>query len=56
MQYMVDRFNMGLPPGLAYGIEPAVRQLERSFLRLPEVPLDLTLPETSSEGQGAPPR
>jgi Flp pilus assembly protein CpaB len=55
MQYMVDRFNIGLPPGLAYGIEPAVRELERSFLRLPEIPLDLTLP-TTSEGQESPPR
>jgi Flp pilus assembly protein CpaB len=36
LQYMVDRFNIGLPPGLAYGSEPAVRQLERTFLKLPE--------------------
>jgi Flp pilus assembly protein CpaB len=36
MQYMVDRFNIALPPGLAYGIEPAAVQLERSFLQLPE--------------------
>jgi hypothetical protein len=35
-QYMVDRFGLALPPGLAYGVEPAVRQLERSFLQLPE--------------------
>ena len=36
MQYMVDRFNIALPPGLAYGVEPAAQKLERSFLRLPE--------------------
>lgn len=36
LQYMVDRFNIALPPGLAYGVEPAARQLERSFLKLPE--------------------
>ena len=35
-QYMVDRFGLALPPGLAYGVEPAVRQLERSFLQLPD--------------------
>lgn len=36
LQYMVDRFNMALPPGLAFGPEPAAMDLERSFLRLPE--------------------
>jgi len=35
-QYMVDRFNLALPPGLAFGVEPPARQLERSFLKLPE--------------------
>jgi hypothetical protein len=35
LQYMIDRFNIGLPPGLPYGVEPAVRMLERSFLALP---------------------
>lgn len=36
LQYMVDRFNMAMPPGLDFGAEPAVRQLERSFLQLPD--------------------
>lgn len=36
LQYMMDRFVIGLPPSLPYGIQPAVRQLERSFLRLPD--------------------
>lgn len=36
MQYMVDRFNIALPPALAYGTEPAVQLLERGFLELPE--------------------
>ncbi len=36
LQYMVDRFNIGLPPVLAFGYEPASRVLERGFLSLPE--------------------
>ncbi len=36
LQYMVDRFNIGLPPVLAFGNEPATRVLERGFLSLPE--------------------
>jgi Flp pilus assembly protein CpaB len=36
LQYMVDRFNIGLPPGLAYGPQPASRVLERGLLTLPE--------------------
>jgi Flp pilus assembly protein CpaB len=36
LQYMVDRFNMGLPPGLAYGQQPASRVLERGLITLPE--------------------
>lgn len=52
LQYMVDRFNIALPPGLAYGVEPVVIQLERSFLQLPEVPL-LNIPQTGTQ---APPR
>jgi Flp pilus assembly protein CpaB len=54
MQYMVDRFNIALPPSLAYGYEPAVRRLERSFLALPEklwVPWSATTQDTE-----APPR
>jgi hypothetical protein len=33
---MVDRFNIAMPPGLEYGFEPAVRELERGFMGLPE--------------------
>jgi Flp pilus assembly protein CpaB len=36
LQYMVDRFNMAMPPGLEFGVEPAATDLARSFLRLPE--------------------
>ena len=36
LQYMVDRFNIALPPGLAYGTDPAVEELERGFLDLPD--------------------
>jgi hypothetical protein len=54
LQYMVDRFNIGLPPGLAYGYEPAVRELERSFLRLPE---QLWNPwSAQTQDTGTPPR
>lgn len=54
LQYMVDRFNIGLPPGLAYGYEPAVNELERSFLTLPE---QLWNPwSTQSQETGTPPR
>jgi Flp pilus assembly protein CpaB len=54
LQYMVDRFNIGLPPGLAYGYEPAVRELERSFLTLPE---QLWNPwSTQTQETGTPPR
>jgi Flp pilus assembly protein CpaB len=35
-QYMVDRFNIALPPRLEYGVEPAVEELRRSFLELPD--------------------
>lgn len=42
LQFMVDRYNLALPPALPYGIEPAVRQLERSLLQLPETPLILS--------------
>ena len=54
LQYMVDRFNIALPPGLAYGYEPAVSELERSFLRLPE---DLWNPwSAQTQETGTPPR
>jgi Flp pilus assembly protein CpaB len=54
LQYMVDRFNIGLPPGLAYGYEPAVSELERSFLTLPE---QLWNPwSTQTQETGTPPR
>jgi hypothetical protein len=57
LQYMVDQFNIGLPPGLEYGIDPVVRQLERSFLELPKVPLDFSQQTTgSTSGSSAPPR
>jgi Flp pilus assembly protein CpaB len=49
LQYMVDRFNIALPPGLAYGAEPVVTQLERSFLSLPEVPLNFAVPTGGEE-------
>jgi Flp pilus assembly protein CpaB len=51
LQYMVDRFNMALPPGLAYGIEPAVRQLERTLLQ--ELDRLWPIQQTGTEG---PPR
>jgi Flp pilus assembly protein CpaB len=53
-QYMVDRFNLALPPGLAYGYEPAVDELERSFLQLPE---RLWTPwSAQTQDTGTPPR
>lgn len=52
LQYMVDRFNIALPPGLPYGIEPAVRELERSLLKLEEK----LWPTQQQTGTGAPPR
>jgi hypothetical protein len=45
LQYMMDRFNIALPPGLEYGIEPAIEhnrlpltihELRRIFLELPD--------------------
>jgi pilus assembly protein CpaB len=59
LQYMVDQFNIGLPPGLEYGVDPVVRELERSFLELPDDPLDFsqqTPGTTSGSGSSAPPR
>jgi Flp pilus assembly protein CpaB len=57
LQYMMDRFNIGLPPGLAYGIEPAVTQLERSFLRLPDKLWNpWSAQTTTTTGTEAPPR
>jgi Flp pilus assembly protein CpaB len=54
LQYMVDRFNMALPPGLEFGVEPAAMDLERSFLKLPE---QLWNPWSTQPTQtGAPPR
>jgi hypothetical protein len=41
LQYMAERFNITLPLGLDFGVEPAVRRLERSFLGLEDVPLEL---------------
>ena len=55
LQYMVDMFNIALPPGLPYGVEPAVDQLERNLLKLPDLPLNLSPPVIQSE-DGAPPR
>jgi hypothetical protein len=54
LQYMVDRFNIGLPPGLAYGYEPAVQELERSFLKLPEQLWNPWSAQTQQSGE--PPR
>jgi hypothetical protein len=56
LQYMMDRFSIGLPPGLAYGIEPAVRQLERSFLRLPDTLWVPWSTQTTTTGTEGPPR
>jgi hypothetical protein len=56
LQYMMDRFSIGLPPGLAYGIEPAVRQLERSFLRLPDRLWNPWSTQTTTTGTEGPPR
>jgi Flp pilus assembly protein CpaB len=54
LQYMVDRFNIALPPGLEFGVEPAAMNLERSFLRLPE---QLWNPWSTQPTQtGTPPR
>lgn len=54
-QYMVDRFNIAMPPGLAYAVEPAAFQLQRTFLKLPE---QLWNPWSTQqiEDQTAPPR
>ena len=52
LQYMRERFNFSLPLGLDFGIDPAVRELERSFLSLDEGALEL-VPEVET---GAPPR
>ncbi len=54
LQYMVDRFNIALPPGLAYGVEPAAAELNRSFLRLPEILWNPWSAQTSETG--SPPR
>jgi hypothetical protein len=54
LQYMTTMYNIALPPGLPYGIEPAVRTLERSLLTLPENPLILLPPVVQSED--TPPR
>jgi len=54
LQYMVNRFNIALPPGLPYGIEPAVFQLERNLLQLLDLPLNLAPPVIQSED--GPPR
>ena len=54
LQYMVDMFNIALPPGLPYGIEPAVLELERTLLQLPDLPLNLAPPVIQSED--GPPR
>jgi pilus assembly protein CpaB len=53
LQYMVERFNLALPPGLPYGPEPAVRELERSFIRLPD---GLWTVVQSDDGGDTPPR
>ena len=55
-QYMVDRFNLALPPGLSYGVEPAVRQLERSFLKLPDKLWEQWSVQTTTTGTEGPPR
>ena len=47
LQYMKERFNFSLPLGLDFGIDPAVRELERSFLGLEEGALEL-VPETDT--------
>jgi len=52
LQYMRERFNFSLPLGLDFGIDPAVRELERSFLGLDEGALEL-VPEVET---AAPPR
>jgi Flp pilus assembly protein CpaB len=54
LQYMTTMYNIALPPGLPYGVEPAVRTLERSLLTLPDEPLILLPPVIQSED--APPR
>jgi hypothetical protein len=52
LQYMVDRFNIALPPGLEYGVQPAVEELERGFLQLPDKLWIRDLPpEPTPEGQ-----
>jgi Flp pilus assembly protein CpaB len=53
LQYMTTMYAIALPPGLPYGIEPAVRALERSLLLLPDTPLILAPPQTQSD---TPPR
>jgi hypothetical protein len=53
MQYMVDRFGIALPPGVPYGVDPAVLDLKRSFLQLP----DLLWPkQTTQSTSNEPPR
>jgi hypothetical protein len=52
LQYMAERFNFTLPLGLDFGVDPAVRELERTFLGLDEGALEL-VPEIEAE---APPR
>ncbi len=54
LQYMVDRFNLSLPPGLAYGVEPAVHDLERSFLKLPEKLWQQWSVQTAPDAEGPP--
>ncbi len=54
LQYMTTMYAIALPPGLPYGIEPAVRTLERNLLTLPDTPLILEPPQILDED--APPR
>jgi hypothetical protein len=51
---MADLFNIALPPDLDYGIEPAVRQLERTLLQ----ELDRLWPvqQSTTTGTQSPPR
>ncbi len=56
LQYMVDRFNMALPPGLAFGTEPAAMELQRSFLRLPEQLWNPWSAQPTQSQSEAPPR
>jgi Flp pilus assembly protein CpaB len=54
MQYMTDLFNIALPPDLDYGVDPAVRQLERTLLQ----ELDRLWPvqQTTTTDTQSPPR